>query len=186
MSSKSKLPQTSGGGGSPDMYNVSAFDFVTSLNLDQLDELRKPIEENIARLLLNKAQIQPQYFEQLNNYHQYILNVLNNMSNIKRVSDSNPYNVNMRAVIAGHTADVINPYGISDKAITDRNGNVHIVPATSFQKEYQAEWLNQFDELVQNGPSWTIPPNNVWTLPPTPQDKNQPMFKESFAIGRIR
>lgn len=184
MTSKSGLPNTNTGPGGNDLYNVSAFDFVTSLNLDEIDTLRKPLEQNIARLLLAKARIRPNEFEQLNNYHQYALNILNNMENIKRVENNNPYNRNMMSVVKGQYEDVINPYGVADTAITDRNGNVKIVPASPFQRQYQQEWMNQFDAQLINPPAYVIPPQNQWALPMTQPDPQQPMMKQSFTSRR--
>ena len=91
----------------------SPTNFNTSLTLDEIDVLRKPLIENIARLNLNKARLRGDEYNQLINYHNYTLNILNNMQNIKQVELANPYNRNMYSVVHGQPQpgiDSINPY----------------------------------------------------------------------------
>ena len=96
-------------------YNqaYSPTNFNTSLNIDEMDVLRKRLIQNIADLNLNKHRLRADEFNQLTNYHHYALNILNNMQNIKQVEMANPYNRNMQSVMGGQAQpgiESINPY----------------------------------------------------------------------------
>lgn len=147
----------------------SAQNFNTSLSVDELDQFRKRLVQNIAELNLHKSRIRVNEFNQLTNYHHYALNILNNMQNIKRVEMNNPYNQNMRKVMNEGRAqpgiETLNPYEDQLKVVYDDNGRTKLVSQNDFSQSYKEEWETQFDENILNPPSYQIPPSNCWNLP---------------------
>lgn len=146
----------------------SPVNFNTSMTLDEIDVFRKPLIDNIARLSMNKHRIRTEEYNQLMNYHNYALNILNNMQNIKQVEMANPYNRNMYSVMGGQVQpgiDSINPYEKGLKVIYQPDGRTKLISTDDFAKHYKEEWETQFSENLINPPAYTIPPNNCWALP---------------------
>lgn len=151
-------------------YNqaYSPTNFNTSLNIDEIDVFRKRLIQNIAELNLNKHRLRADEFNQLSNYHNYALNILNNMQNIKQVEMANPYNRNMHSVMGGQAQpgiESINPYEKQLKVIYLNDGRTKLIAGDENSKKYKEEWETQFDENLINPPSFMIPPSNCWTLP---------------------
>lgn len=146
----------------------SPVNFNTSLTLDEIDVFRKRLIHNISELNINKHRLRGDEYNQLINYHNYALNILNNMQNIKRVELANPYNRNMYSVMGGQVQpgiDTINPYETQMKVIYLPDGRTKLIPNDQFAKHYKEEWETQFSEQLINPPTYTLPPNNCWALP---------------------
>lgn len=142
--------------------------FNTTLNIDEIDVYRKRLIHNIADLNLNKHRFRTDEYNQLMNYHQYSLNILNNMQNIKQVELSNPYNRNMSSVMGGQAQpgiESINPYESGLKVIYKRDGSTQLISEDDYAKKFKYEWEEQFNSNLINPPSYIMPPSNCWGLP---------------------
>ena len=146
----------------------SPSNFNTSLNLDEIDVYRKRLIQNLSDLNMNKHRFRTDEWNQLTNYHNYCLNILNNMQNIKQVEMANPYNRNMYNVMGGQAQpgiESINPYEKNLKVIYKRDGRTEVMGTDDYAKKFTQEWETQFDENIINPPSYMIPPSNCWNLP---------------------
>lgn len=142
--------------------------FNTTLNIDEIDVFRKRLIQNIADINLNKHRFRTDEFNQLMNYHQYSLNILNNMQNIKQVELANPYNRNMQSVMGGQAQpgiETINPYEQGLKVIYKRDGTTELITEDGYAKKFKQEWESQFNQNLINPPSYMIPPSNCFALP---------------------
>jgi hypothetical protein len=151
-------------------YNqaYSPNNFETSLSIPEIDVFRKRLLQNIGELNLNRHRIRTDDFNQLMNYHQYTLNTLDNMTNVKYVEMNNPYNQNMKSLVGGQAQpglETLNPYENSLKVIYKRDGTTQIISRDDYAKKFKAEWESQFNESLINPPSESMPPNNCWALP---------------------
>jgi hypothetical protein len=154
--------------GTPYNQAYSPLNFNTSLNIDEIDVFRKRLIANMSDLNLNKHRLRAGEFDTLSNYHNYALNVLNNMQNIKKVEDQNPYNRNMQSVMGGQAQPGIENlagYGNNLKVIYNPDGRTQIISTDDYSKKYKQEWEKSFDEGLINPPSFMIPPSNCWNLP---------------------
>jgi hypothetical protein len=147
----------------------SDFNLNTSFSLEQIDMLRQPLIQQIATLNLNKHRLRSDEYHQLVNYHNYALNILNNMKNIKQVEMLNPYNQHVYGSVKHNpqpSIDSINPYGQNMKVVYQSDGRTKIVPLKDDMgsKKYKGEWETQFDENIHNPPSYMIPPSNKFVL----------------------
>jgi len=142
-------------------YSELAFN--TTLEVNDLNQLRQKLQQNIGFINTNKQRIRHQEYTQLMNYHQYALNVLNNMVNIKEVEYSNPYNQNIRDFVYGQRK---NPY---ETAIVDarpkvayynRDGVMKVVDPLKFKQ--REEWERQFDQNLINPPCYVVPPTSCF------------------------
>jgi hypothetical protein len=137
----------------------------TSVSAEQLQQWRQRLLQNIGELNSNKYKLKTDDFNQLNNYHNYALNILSNMSKIKSYEQSNQYNRNMRQVMgqAGTYVDSLSP---DMKVVYNYDGSTSIMPKNRSQraKETQGEWNRQFDEQVINGTMETLPPNGYYGM----------------------
>ncbi len=136
----------------------------SNLSVSEIDVFRKRLMANLAELNLNKARIKVHDFNQLSNYHQYALNILNNMQSIRYVEMNNPYNHNMQSLRGQNqpTFETINPYASQVSAVYKRDGSVEVVSPEQYSQKYVAEWHEQFDANMINPPSYIQPSNNCW------------------------
>jgi len=154
-----------------ELKNFSSLNYNTDVSTTQIDSFRKRLIWNISELNMTKGKIRPEEFNQLMNYHQYALNILNNMLNIKAVEQSNPYNVNaqVQAVPTGRGVQPMvvtnNPYEQNLKVVYQPDGRTKIINMDELSRRYKQEWETQFDENIINPPSYIIPPSNCWGLP---------------------
>ncbi len=149
----------------PSCYDgYSSLNSNTTLDLDEIDVFRKRLIQNLADLNLNKHRFKTHDFNQLSNYHQYSLNILNNMQSIRQVEMSNPYNRNMQNVRGAQqpTFETINPYTDELKVIYKRDGSTQIISTNDYEKKFIQEWEQQFNSNMINPPSYFVPPNNCW------------------------
>ena len=133
----------------------------TTIGVNELDGLRQRLQQNIGFINLRKQCIRHQEYTQLMNYHQYALNVLNNMINIKKVEYNNPYNQNMRKYLMG---DKVTPFeGENDghnMAIYDDKGRIQTLNCNELRRT--EEWETQFDQNIINPPCYMLPPSNCF------------------------
>ena len=131
----------------------------------EVDQMRKRLLDNISELNSNKHRFHADEYYQLSNYHHYALTILDNIKIIRQAEMSDPYNRNVRTVTGDdkRMIDPINPYEEKMKVVYKRDGTAAFVGAPN---KYKAEWEQQFDENVINPPIYTIPPSNVYGLPP--------------------
>jgi hypothetical protein len=150
----------------PSCYDgYSSLNSNTTLDLDEIDVFRKRLIQNLADLNLNKHRFKTHDFNQLSNYHQYSLNILNNMQNIRQVEMSNPYNRNMQNVRGANQPafETINPYTDNLKVIYKRDGSTQIIGENEHEKKFVGEWETMFSSNMINPPSFLVPPNNCWS-----------------------
>jgi hypothetical protein len=137
--------------------------FSTTMDIPEIDQFRKNIIENISNLNLKKARLRPYDFRILMNYHQYILDTLNNMINVKHAEYDNPYNLNLNN--AGKNRYTLNPFMGEKRVIYNKDGTTRIVTGSDLARENKEEWESQFDEsLLMNPPSYILPPSNVYDI----------------------
>jgi len=141
----------------------SELNFNTTIEVDELNQLRQRLEQNIGYININRQRIRHQEFNQLMNYHQYALNTLDNMIQIKKVEYNNPYNQNARRYRMGQ---LVTPFQslesteAPDSAIYDDKLRVKVVKPNSFR--HREEWEMQFDQNVINPPCYLIPPTSCY------------------------
>ena len=136
--------------------------FDTSLSVTEINQMRNRLIENISELNLKKARIDPHNFNLLSNYHQYSLNVLNNMIQLKAVEEMNPYNVNLHNY--SNKDYTLNPYTGAKNVIQYQNGT-EVITTRHLAESNNEEWMNQFNEsLLLNPPSYLMPPKNVYDI----------------------
>ena len=145
-------------------YNPNNFN--TSLDMKELDRLRDNLQANIAFLNLNRNRMRFNEFTELMNHHQYSLNVLGNMVNIKVVEANDPYMQNYKKVSGQNTdSDLINPYNNQYKAIASSDGTIKLATDDDLKKTYKHEWEQQFNISLNNPPCETLPPTSCFKLP---------------------
>ena len=139
------------------------------LSMNEIDIFRKRLLQNLSELNINKHLLRTGDYNQLINYHNYSLNILNNMQNIKHVEINNPFNINMENVM-GHRAqsgiETINPYEKNLKIICSNDGKTQIVDSDPYKNQIKQEWEAQFDDNIINPPTYIMPPNNYWNANP--------------------
>ena len=137
----------------------------TTIVVDQLNELRQRLQQNIGFINTHKQCIRHQEYTQLMNYHQYALNVLNNMINIKKVEYNNPYNQNIRRYLIG---EKVSPFADDghNMAIYNDKGRVQTLNCNELRRS--EEWEMQFDQNIINPPCYMLPPSNCFN----PKTKN--------------
>ena len=138
----------------------SSLNLNTTIEVDELNQLRQRLQQNIGFINLNRPRIRHQEFTQLMNYHQYALNVLNNMINVKKVEYNNPYNRNVRNFRAGERTTPIHSPSMNTGAIYDDRGAVKIVTPQDFK--IKEEWETQFDQNIINPPCYIPFPTNCF------------------------
>lgn len=136
--------------------------FSSTLSVEQIDEMRKPILASISNLNNKKSLIRPNDFATLSNYYQYILNILNNMVNTKNVEMANQWGT--PSMKAGNSSYKLNPYQGNQRIISNLDGTTKIVEGHELANQ-QNEWETQFSEsLLLNPPMYTYPPQNVYDI----------------------
>lgn len=136
--------------------------FSSTLSVEQIDEMRKPILASISNLNNKKSLIRPNDFATLSNYYQYILNILNNMVNTKNVEMANQWGT--PSMEAGNSSYKLNPYQGNQRIISNLDGTTKIVEGHELANQ-QNEWETQFSEsLLLNPPMYTYPPQNVYDI----------------------
>lgn len=139
--------------------------------IEELNQYRQRLMENVAQLNLDKHKFRSDDWSQLTNYHNYCLNILNNIVNVKTVEYSNPYNQSVDKLTGGTArpgfdstdGSYLNPYGSQLKVIYNRDGTTKIVDQNGKSNRITQEWETQFDDNVINPPSYAYPPSNIWS-----------------------
>lgn len=138
----------------------SALNFNTTIEIDDINQLRKRLEQNIGFLNYNKQRIRHQEFTQLMNYHQVSLNILNNMQQIKKVEYNNPHNQNVKNYIYGQYKDKMSSSDKDKVPIYDDHGNIKLYDRKNIP--HKEEWETQFDQNLINPPCYMFPPTNCY------------------------
>lgn len=121
----------------------SELNFNTTIEADELNILRKRLQENIGFINYNKQRIRSQEYTQLMNFHQMALSTLNNMIMIKQVEKTNPYQ---------SRSDKVSYY--------DSKGHIQNVNYNSIKKN--EGWETQFDQNLINPPCYMLPPTGCF------------------------
>jgi len=130
----------------------------------EVDQMRKRLLDNISDLNANKHRFHADEYHQLSNYHHYALTILDNIKIIRLAEASDPYNLNLSTVRGdGRNIDTINPYEKKMDVVYRRDGKAVMVDGP---KKFRGEWEQQFDQNVINGQCFSLPPSNLWGLPP--------------------
>ena len=141
-------------------YN-DLYSFRATIPMCDIDKMRKRIMDNIAELNLKRNLMLPSDFTQLMNHHQYILNIYNNIINVKKVEQSDPFAPSYQGwVKQQYQAD---PNKGKQILIYNPDGTTRFIEESSLCKN--EEWEAQFDKsLLLNPPSYVYPPNNVYNI----------------------
>ena len=134
----------------------------SNLSPEKIDKYRSRLLANMGELELDRVRIRPAEYNQLMNYHNYLLNILDNMKNLRLAELTNPYNQSMYSVV-----DPTRPAGSQGplhemKVIYRPDGRTVIEDKLSNQLKPKEGWEAQFDEGVINPPAGMIPPSKVW------------------------
>jgi len=135
--------------------------FNTSMTEDDINNLRKPYMNILSYLNSNKHKIRSEEYQQLLNYNYYILNILDNMINIKKVEMSDPYNINMHNVMGGNPIKS-NKNNEKLSIISLSDGRTKIIDNS--KNRPKKSWEAQFDMNLINPPSYSMPPTNCWNI----------------------
>lgn len=137
---------------------------VQPISPSEIDRIRDRLLQNINDLNGNKHRLRPDDFNQLMNYHQYAMNILDNFKLIQKAEMYDPYNKNLRDVVGSREQtlgiDTINPYDGKMQIVYGRDGRAKI--KSQNDNHFVAEWEKQFDEGIMNPPSYIMPPSNVF------------------------
>ena len=143
---------------------------VNPMTSPEIDNMRKRLFDNISDLNGNKYRLRADEYHQLLNYHHYALTILDNIKTISHAEMSDPYNRNIRNVVGSQrisNIETINPYEEKMQVIYGKDGRAKFVDNIGIKKnKFKGEWEKQFDENVYNPPCFTVPPSNVWGIPP--------------------
>jgi len=126
-------------------------------SLKDIDHLRNNIMANLKFIELNKHQFKRHDQSQLANYHNFILTILDNMINVKKVEMNDPYNSwatgkQTKATPAGSRTVVYNP-----------DGTTTLIPTG--KRSTGEPWERQFRQNVLNPPCYMMPPQNLYGIP---------------------
>lgn len=145
------------------MSNFSdLYSFNSSMTVEEIDRLRSRLIHNISDLNIMKAKMQSSDFTQLMNYHQYCLDIFNNMINTRKIMESDTY----APSTAPFTDDlcVDNPVRGRKTIVYNNDGTTRIVGENDLCTKNE-EWERQFSpSLLQNPPLYNLPPSNVWNI----------------------
>ena len=135
-SSSSSLSANVSGSGST-TYRIPPADLVV---------LMKNISDNLNYIHSHKTYIQPETYHNLNNYHNYILNILNDVKGAQ-----------LPQIKKGPRNDV---YTGSQFPSQPCPWSTPSCP-----------WETQFDQTIHNPSLYSLPPNNTWAQPPWQSSK---------------
>ena len=131
-----------------------------TMGLREIDELRNNIIANLRAIELSKHVIRSHDRVKLVNHHNFILETLDNMINIKRVEMSDPYNS-----WAADPTDTARLNATTKTIVYNRDGSTRIVECSQLRNRGE-EWETQFDETqLLNPPCYMMPPQNLYSIP---------------------
>lgn len=133
-----------------------------TISINQIDQLRRNILANLKMMELNKPLFRSHDYLKLMNHHNFILETLDNMINIKKVEMNDPYN-SWNATPSSRT--VLDPSATRQQVIYNRDGTTRIVNVASLDATGE-EWEKQFDQrFLLNPPCYMMPPQNLSGIP---------------------
>ena len=129
-----------------------------NISFKKIDEMRVNILKNLKLIESNKHLIRTHDKNILMNYHNFILNTFDNMINILKVENADPYahtNMNDNLNFSnGVTSTVLYNIDGTSKVINKRN----IINSNN-------DWERQFDENIMNPPCYSMPPQSLTYIP---------------------
>jgi hypothetical protein len=140
-----------------DLYSFNA-----SASIADINQLRSRLEQNIGQMTMMRAKFDSSDFTQLMNYHQYCLNIFDNMINTRKVMESDTYYSTQPPVTMDFCVD--NPVLGRKMLVWNQDGTTKIIGENDLCRKNE-EWERQFTpSMLQNPPMWTFPPSNVWNI----------------------
>ena len=134
-----------------------------NISLKKIDNMRLRILENLKEIELNKHLIRSHDRNDLTNHHNFILQILDNMVNIMKVEQADPY---ARQSMSGFSGSYkIDPRIERKTVIYNQDGTTQIVDNKSY-KLTNEQWEDQFDEnLNLNPPCYMMPSQSLTSIP---------------------
>lgn len=131
-----------------------------SLQIGKIDKMRLRILKNLQELEEYKHLIRSHDLTKLRNHHNFILSTFDNMINIKKVEQSDPWN-NMQYA---HNKTKVHGSSSSKTVVYNSDGTTRVVS----NKELAATgegWEHQFDEsMLVNPPCYIMPPQYLSSI----------------------
>lgn len=141
-----------------------------SLSLEQINQLRQNLISNLRAIELNKHLLRTHDRTKLVNHHNYALETLDNMINIKQVEMADPYNSWTAQPDANHMLD---PRRHRQNVVYRQDGSTSIVQDGQMHTTGE-EWEHQFDQRqLLNPPCYSMPPQNLTSIPRIHQASQQ-------------
>jgi len=134
-----------------------------NISLKKIDDMRLRIIANLKEIELNKHLIRSHDRNDLNNYHNAILRILDNMVNIQKVEQADPY---AKSSMSGYSGTYkIDPRAEKTNVIYNQDGTTQIVRNKSYRITNE-QWEKQFDEnLLLNPPCYMMPSQSLTSIP---------------------
>ena len=131
-----------------------------SLQIGKIDKLRLRILKNLQELEENKHLIRSHDLTKLRNHHNFILSTYDNMINIKKVEQSDPWNnmqyANRKTKVPGSDS--------SKTVIYNSDGTTRIVSNKELVSTGEG-WEHQFNEsMLVNPPCYIMPPQYLTSI----------------------
>jgi hypothetical protein len=133
-----------------------------SLKLSKIDVMRIRILKNLKELESSKHEIRSHDFTKLMNHHNYILSTLDNMVNIRKIEQSDPWN-NMQHANANALGKT--KLGKSNKTVIyNTDGSTRVVSNKQLVNTGEG-WEHQFDQsMLVNPPCYIMPPQYLTSI----------------------
>lgn len=132
------------------------------ISLQEIDQMRKRILENLKEIELKKHLIQSHDRTKLTNHHNYILNTLDNMINTGLIEQHDPYNLGVYETSTNQY--LLDPALAKKNVIYNKDGSTSLVGENQVHSTGD-EWERQFDSsLLLNPPCYTLPPQGITDL----------------------
>lgn len=126
----------------------------TGLQLQEIERFRHVVLQLIGETQRQKGRLNTSDYTNLLNHYHFILTIYDNLINIRKAEDSNPYNP-QRVGQNGYTSAPLS-------VVYNRDGSTRLVQPG--QRRPTQEWETQFEENVMNPPCYLHPPSNVWNI----------------------
>lgn len=134
-----------------------------NISLKKIDEMRLRVIENLKVLELNKHLIRSHDRINLVNHHNFILQIYDNMVNIMKVEQADPYARNSMSGFSGTYK--IDPRAEKSTVVYNPDGTTQIVKNGNFRTTKE-QWEDQFDEgLLLNPPCYMMPSQTLTSIP---------------------
>ena len=134
-----------------------------SLQISKIDKLRLRILKNLQELEENKHLIRSHDLTKLKNHHNFILSTFDNMINIKKVEQSDPWN-NMQHADASASASASAVRNSAKTVVYNSDGTTRVVSNKELASTGEG-WEHQFDpSMLVNPPCYIMPPQYLSSI----------------------